>query len=285
MNRIKFVTVLIALCLAIPTSAAAATERIVNCSLVGTFTIKNNIVVSSDQCAGDVVIPNSVTTIGWAAFYDAKSLISLTIGNSVTTIGRSAFAGARSLRSLTIGNSVTTIGEGAFARLTSLTSLTIGNSVTTIGPGAFAGATSLTSLTIGNSVTTIGRSAFADATSLTSLTVDSANPKFSSDIQGVLYDKEKKVLIQAPLAKSTIIIPDTVVMILENAFEGAKSLSTLIIPNTVKLPEARLIADAKAAADAKAIAKKLIRITCIKGKLVKKITAVKPKCPSGYKKK
>jgi hypothetical protein len=26
-------------------------------------------------------------------------------------------------------------------------------------------------------------------------------------------------------------------------------------------------------------------ITCIKGKLVKKVTAVNPKCPAGYKKK
>jgi hypothetical protein len=32
------------------------------------------------------------------------------------------------------------------------------------------------------------------------------------------------------------------------------------------------------------ISKKLT-ITCIKGKMTKKVTAVKPKCPSGYKKK
>jgi hypothetical protein len=37
----------------------------------------------------------------------------------------------------------------------------------------------------------------------------------------------------------------------------------------------------KAAADA--AAKKSITITCVKGKLTKKVTAVKPKCPSGYK--
>ncbi len=36
---------------------------------------------------------------------------------------------------------------------------------------------------------------------------------------------------------------------------------------------------------AKEEAKKQITITCTKGKLVKKITAIKPKCPSGYKKK
>ena len=53
-------------------------------------------------------------------------------------------------------------------------------------------------------------------------------------------------------------------------------------------------AEAKAAAElkakqeeeaAKAAAAKKITITCIKGKTVKKVTAVNPKCPKGYKKK
>ena len=45
----------------------------------------------------------------------------------------------------------------------------------------------------------------------------------------------------------------------------------------------------KAAADkaaaAKATSVKKTTITCLKGKLIKKVTAVKPKCPAGYKKK
>ena len=53
--------------------------------------------------------------------------------------------------------------------------------------------------------------------------------------------------------------------------------------------DAKAIAD-KAAADAKAIADKAATpkkttITCIKGKVTKKVTGVNPKCPSGYKKK
>lgn len=41
----------------------------------------------------------------------------------------------------------------------------------------------------------------------------------------------------------------------------------------------------KAAADKAAAAKKLITITCVKGKLTKKVTALKPVCPKGYTKK
>ena len=56
---------------------------------------------------------------------------------------------------------------------------------------------------------------------------------------------------------------------------------------------AKIAAEAKAAAElkakqeseAKAAALKRTTITCIKGKLVKKVTALKPVCPKGYKKK
>ena len=54
-----------------------------------------------------------------------------------------------------------------------------------------------------------------------------------------------------------------------------------------KAEAARIIEEARAQAskileDAKAVAKKRT-ITCVKGKLSKKVTAVQPKCPSGYK--
>jgi len=51
--------------------------------------------------------------------------------------------------------------------------------------------------------------------------------------------------------------------------------------------EARAAAELKAKQDAaaKAAAVKKTTITCVKGKLTKKVTAVKPKCPAGYKKK
>jgi hypothetical protein len=48
---------------------------------------------------------------------------------------------------------------------------------------------------------------------------------------------------------------------------------------------AKHVADAIAKANtaAKTTAGKTTTITCTKGKLLKKVTAVKPKCPAGYK--
>jgi len=49
--------------------------------------------------------------------------------------------------------------------------------------------------------------------------------------------------------------------------------------------DAELKAKQEAEAKAKAVASKKRSITCVKGKLVKKVTGIGPKCPSGYKSK
>ena len=128
-----------------------------------------------------IIIDDGVTTIGWSAFSDCRSLTSVTIPNSVTTIGNNAFNGCSSLTSVTIPNSVTTIREYTFDNCSSLTSVTIPNSVTTIGGWAFSICSSLTSVTIPNSVTTIGDNAFMGCSSLTSVTIPNSVTRIGSE--------------------------------------------------------------------------------------------------------
>ena len=163
----------------------------------------------NDQEIKDLVIPNSVTSIGYAAFVSYSSLTSVTIGDGVTSIGECAFHYCSSLTSVTIGESVTSIGASAFERCSALTSVTIGESVTSIGEYAFYGCSSLTKtnytgdiagwcniefgyydtnpmyyshnfyindqeikdLVIPNNVTSIGEWAFYNCSSLTSVTI------------------------------------------------------------------------------------------------------------------
>jgi hypothetical protein len=124
----------------------------------------------------NTIIPNSVTSIGFCAFYCCQGLTSLEIPNSVISIGGYAFRYCTGLTSVTLGNSVTSIGHSAFDNCTGLTSIEIPNSVISIGYNAFFNCTGLTSLTFGNSLASIGNSAFYWCTGLTSMTVLSDNP-------------------------------------------------------------------------------------------------------------
>jgi len=139
-----------------------------------------------------------------------------------------------SVQKVVIENGVTTIGEEAFEDCTSLTSVTIGDGVTTIGEGAFWVCTSLTSVTIPDSVTTIGDRAFYSCDSLSGIWVNADNLNYSNDGFGVLFDKDKKVLIQAPGKLSgSYTIPDSVTTISEGAFERCISLTSMSIPDSI----------------------------------------------------
>ena len=90
--------------------------------------------------SGELVIPDTVVTIGNEAFVSCSNLSgNLTIPNSVQTIGDSAFASCTGFTGdLTIPDSVQTIGVMAFYECTGFGgTLTIGNSVQTIGDAAF----------------------------------------------------------------------------------------------------------------------------------------------------
>jgi hypothetical protein len=69
--------------------------------------------------AGSYSIPNTVTSIGFEAFYDCLNLTGVTIPNSVTSIGEFAFHACNSLSSVTIPDSVTSIPMEAFGDCTS----------------------------------------------------------------------------------------------------------------------------------------------------------------------
>lgn len=182
----------------------------------------------------NVVIGENVTTIGEGAFRECIGLKNVSVPDSVTTIGLAAFFGCAKLESILLSQNLTTIGQSAFVECYSLKNIIIPEGVTTIGGYAFADCDSLKKVTIPESVTSIGKGPFQSCDSLETILVDENNENYTDD-GGVLFDKDKTLLIQYPKGnqRSKYIIPDGVTTIGDVAFYGCNRMEYIHIPESV----------------------------------------------------
>ena len=172
--------------------------------LSGAYSVKEGTRIICDNAftwcrsLSDIVIPDSVTSIGFGAFFNCSSLSNIVIPDSVTSIGGAAFFTCGSLSSIVIPDSVTSIGHNVFQGCSSLSEIVIPDSVTSIGNSAFSGCSSLSKIVIPTSVTSIGDWTFSGCSSL-----------------------------------SEVVIPSSVTSIGGFAFKDCGSLSTIVIPSSV----------------------------------------------------
>lgn len=204
-----------------------------------------------------VIIPDSVTSIQSYAFSGCSALASVTLPENTTILNKRVFAGCTSLKSVSIPKLVTSIGYGAFEDCTSLSSVSLPDSVRAIYDYAFANCTALKSVSIPYAVRSIGFCAFGGCTALTSagipagatdvdsrafegctslksFSVPSSNKNYTS-LSGVLYSKDKTILITYPEGKTdtSFTIPDSVTAVGDYAFSGCAALEMVIISENV----------------------------------------------------
>ena len=220
------------------------------------------LLICSAKKAGTYNVPNGVTNIGDLAFFDCRSLTSITIPDSVTSIGNSAFQYCSSLKNIEMPKYMDNIGNYAFCMCSNLTSIVIPNGVTGIEERTFYECSNLTNVDIPDSVTNIGELAFYNCINLTNIfipksmktidisawdydifyglssnleniTVDPDNSFYASE-DGVLFDKNMKTLLYCPRGKSGIYtVPTGVTNIDAYAFCSCNQLESIIISESV----------------------------------------------------
>ena len=227
----------------IPDTTVTIGERaFYQCESLSELTLGNSIesigTCAFENCAvTEIIIPDTVAEIGVQAFQGCDQATYVKIGSGVKKIDIRAFMYC-GMEDIVIPDSVTDLGQEAFSCCTNAKNLTIGSGITELPEKAFYRCTSLESVSIAAGLTTIGDQAFTDCSSMKAFAVDENNPNFSNDDRGVLFNKDKTRLIQAPGAISgTYAVPDAVTVVGEYAFYQSKQLEKIAFPDSLKTLE------------------------------------------------
>lgn len=150
---------------------------------------------------GEYVIPSTVTSVGYYAFYNCNQLTSVSIPTSVTIISSYAFQNCsgnitvdpKNLNYSSVDGVLFNKAQTSLIQCfnTKMGGYTIPSSVTSIGFNAFSGCSDLTSVTIPSSVISIGYQAFSDCRGLISIYSSSSIPINFDSGYNIFYNINK----------------------------------------------------------------------------------------------
>ena len=200
-----------------------------------------------------VVIPSSVTSIKFSAFYGCNNLTSVVISEGVTSIAAMAFAHCNNLKSVKIPSTITSLEGNEFRSCSSLVNVELSEGLTSIGQSTFYECFSLDSINIPSTVTNISDRAFSFC-SLRSIeisanvtNIDSGAFQYCKTIASIVVDEKNRVydsrgncnaLIETAtntlmVGSANTVIPEDITSISELAFNGCSGLKSIKIPASV----------------------------------------------------
>jgi hypothetical protein len=183
----------------------------------------------------------SVTTLNVEGSIDVRdfkfmkdSLPNLTTINLskviIPSIPEKVFKDCEKLKAIVLPTTITSIEHLAFSNCINLSEIEIPNSVTNLGIRAFGGCKKLKTINISSNVTSISNP-FSGCSAL--INVETSNPNYKS-IDGVLYSKDGKTLINCPTSiKGVFVVPTSVISIDMVSFEDCQNITRIKIPSTV----------------------------------------------------
>lgn len=163
--------------------------------------------------SAEIIFDSDVENIRNCMFYGCK-FSSFTLPDSIKNIGVYAFGNCKNLQSITIPDSVENIADGAFSDCTKLKTVNLGN----------------------NPSLELKYSIFNGCDSLEQFMVGSKNQNYSTDDNGVLYNKNKTGLIKYPakLKLTSYAVNTNTKYINEHAFENNVNLEHIVLPEDMK---------------------------------------------------
>ena len=255
--------------------------------------------------------PSSVTSIGDFAFAYDTALSSITLPNSLTSINAGAFIANTSLTSITIPNTVTSIGASAFYGDTHISFIDQSGFVATWSGtgGPYTTAQLRTATDLGQvtgtwaSVVRVAPIIYSKPSAPSNVTVSLSNGtatvSFTPGSSGNLatYD-EIDMYINGQLVGNVCNVtgatscpisnlgPDAVFSFTVTAI-NSKGSAVSTVSNTVSYSSPAVVTTTSTSPPTTTTTVPPVKrtITCVKGKTTKKVTALSPVCPAGYKKK
>lgn len=177
----------------------------------------------------EVIVANTVKSMGFKAFYNCNKLKKVQLSSALTVIETSTFENCSSLKNIIIPNTVKKIGDFAFENCTSLTTVSGGDKIEKLGSEIFVNCVQLKDITIPASIKEIGHNIFRGCTNLK--TAGSLNGNYNIKLE--FTETIPSGLFQYSEVEK-VRIPDTMTCIEESAFYGCNKLESIIIPITVK---------------------------------------------------
>ena len=169
----------------------------------------------------NVVVPDSVTSMGIEVFSNNKKLVSVTLPNNRKSITQSMFENCTALTSIVLPDTVTNIKDSAFKNCTSLASVTMKNNVTNIGKYAFYNCDALTTVNIPDSVTKIDNYAFSGSDALATVNFGAGLTEIGSYAFDLCQSLNK------------VVLPYSLTKLNNNAFSNCTKLTEVTINRNV----------------------------------------------------
>ncbi|CDB27119.1 ig-like domain-containing surface protein [Firmicutes bacterium CAG:552] len=214
----------------------------------------------------DIEFPSKLVSVGDSAFYNCAEIREVNL-KYIETIGQSVFASCRRLKTVRVLDGAESVGVTMFAACPDLNNIEFASTVKDIGNGAFMNCTALKSVTFPDSLVRLGLKAFSGCSALETINisdtvkdigfncfektawedaVDNGYIYFDNYLYGYKGTLTKTVIddikpgttgIGASAFASSkivsIVIPEGVTSISENAFNGCQSLTSVTLPSTL----------------------------------------------------